>query len=133
MTDTRTVQIVAIGLIAVVILALAGGIVLTAFDKEMPVALVGLGTTALGAVAALLVSTKTQPGPEVELAKQAGRGDAIEEVSMLTDPKLGKLAGIKKAASKAASDAGAITLEGVAVVFVLICLGLLILHVAGLI
>lgn len=65
MTDRKIVLIVAVGLLVVVLSGIAGVIVLTLASKDVPDVLSNIATTGLGALAALLVSTRSagEPSP----------------------------------------------------------------------
>ena len=62
MTDKRTIYLVTTFLGLVVLGGMASVLALTLFDKVVPDILGNVTTTALGALAALLVSTKVDPG-----------------------------------------------------------------------
>lgn len=60
-TDRWTVRAVTVGLALLALLVVAGGIVLALDDKEIPEALVAIGSGAAGALAALLARTTAGP------------------------------------------------------------------------
>lgn len=67
-TDTWTVRLVVIALAAVAAATVVGGVVLAAMTKPVPSEIVALGSAAVGALSALLASTrslftKNQPTP----------------------------------------------------------------------
>lgn len=59
MTDPRTIRIITVALSAVVLVGLVGIIALAAWDKTIPDPLQNITSAALGALAAMLVSTRT--------------------------------------------------------------------------
>ena len=62
MTDKRTIFLVTIFLGLVILGGMASVVALTLFDKAIPDIVGNVTTTALGALSALLVSTKVDPG-----------------------------------------------------------------------
>lgn len=62
MTDRRTVFLVTLALALVVLGGLGGVVFLTAVGRPLPDVLSNITTTALGALGALLVSTRVDPG-----------------------------------------------------------------------
>jgi len=62
-TSPKTVQAVTLGLIVVVVAGLVGVVILAATSHPVPDVLGNITTTALGALAALLVSTRTGAEP----------------------------------------------------------------------
>jgi len=71
-TSKLTINLVVILLGVALLSCIGGAIGLTAFNKTVPDQLWTVGTTALGALAAILVSTRTTPDvPAAEAAVQA--------------------------------------------------------------
>lgn len=63
MTSRTTVLAVVIGLVLIAFTVVAGGIVLTGMDKQVPDALIAIGAGASGALAGVLASTRSTLGP----------------------------------------------------------------------
>ena len=65
MTDTLTIRLVVLVLGGVALLTVIGGILLALNDKQLPDALVAIGSGAVGAVAALLARTASSTAAPV--------------------------------------------------------------------
>lgn len=65
MTDRTTIRLVVGFLGFVAIATVAGGFYLTAIDKQIPDALIAIGSSSVGAVAALLARTSSGDASEV--------------------------------------------------------------------
>ena len=63
MTSRTTVLAVVVGLVLIAFTVVAGAIVLTAMDKQVPDALIAIGAGASGALAGVLASTRSTLGP----------------------------------------------------------------------
>jgi len=60
-TDTSVVKLVIVGLLLLGVIILGGAVVLTALEKPVPDPIWTIGAGIVGAMSALLVSTKTTP------------------------------------------------------------------------
>lgn len=73
MTDRFTIRAVVMYLGLVVVLSLVGGFVLSFVGKQIPDALIGLGSVALGSLGTLLARTGSEPQQVTNIP-----GEAVE-------------------------------------------------------
>lgn len=129
MPDRLTVHIIVGGLVAVVVVAmiLAALLILDDHDVAAVGIIAGFGTTALGALAALLASTRTSQDPVVgaalEQAQEAGAARTVAELHELSAEDAKPARRTRAAGAKGAVSWATIIIITLAVVIVLMATG----------
>lgn len=103
MNSKSTINLVILFLGAIALAVVVGGFVLAYQGETIPTELVGLGGTALGAVAGILAKTGTEPIPVVSTAPLTGGAGGLNEDDFT---KLGELLKGAIPAEPAADEGG---------------------------